>query len=278
MRAIVFVDYENIWTGLFEQGYELTPEILMESIQGYAKDKKYVLSAIYLYANFDREEFWRTQTSFEKTQVYTRHVYGKNSYASTENRRNAADIELILEAQEILLTRTFTFDLALLLTGDGDFLPLVRRIRAWGKEVKVIGVDGSIHQNLHPYCDTENFLREFLSKEKLPEYDVVKDLEEGIQILAKLQLNMSYIASTKARTALSEQMGITIPQVKEWIRYALKENILWEQEYADASLKIGKTKIYLLNLENPLVGMIIEPWLEELKKRYNKMGFLNPGE
>ncbi|NMA68720.1 MAG: NYN domain-containing protein [Desulfitobacterium sp.] len=277
MRVIVFVDYENIWTGLFEQGYELTPENLMESIQNYAKKENYTLSAIYLYANFDREEFWRTQTSFEKTLVFTRHVYGKNNYASTENRKNAADMELILEAQEILLTRTFTFDMVLLLTGDGDFLPLVRKIRAWGKEVKIIGVDGSIHQNLSHFCDTENFLREFLMKDKQLEYDVLKDLKQGIQILAKLQLNMSYIASTKARTALSEQLGITIPQVKEWIRYGLKENILWEQEYADSSLKIGKTKIYLLNLENPLVEETLEPWLTELKEHYYKMGFAKKG-
>ena len=120
LKAIAFIDYENIWTGLYEQGYELTPEILMESIQQYAKQNNYVLTAIYLYANFDREEFWRTQTSFEKIHVYTRHVYGKNNFASTGLRRNAADVELILEAQEILLTRTATFEVILLLTGDGE--------------------------------------------------------------------------------------------------------------------------------------------------------------
>ncbi len=144
--------------------------------------------------------------------------------------------------------------------------------------MKVLGVDGSIHQNLHPYCDTENFLRGLLTKEKPPEYDVLKDLEQGIQVLAKLQLNMSYVASTKARTALSEQLGITISQVKEWIRYALRENIIWEQEYADPSLKIGKTKIYLLNLENPLVEETIKPLLEELKRHYLKMDFHNSEE
>lgn len=121
MKAIAFVDYENIWTGLFNQGYELTPEILMESLQLYVKNNNYILSAIYLYANFDREEFWRAQTSFEKINIYTRHVYGKNSFSNTLLRRNAADVELILEAQEILLTRTSAFDVILLMTGDGDF-------------------------------------------------------------------------------------------------------------------------------------------------------------
>lgn len=274
MKVIAFVDYENIWTGLIERGYELTPEILMQSLQLYAEKNELVLSAIYLYANFDREEFWRTQTSFEKIHVYTRHVYGKNNFASTGLRRNAADVELILEAQEILITRSSTFDMMLLLTGDGDFLPLVRKIRAWGKEVKVIGVDGSVHHVLHPFCDTSHFFGEFLTQEQLPEYNPEKDVEQGIRILAQLQLSMAYIASTKARTALSEQLGKTTSQVKDFIRYALREKIMQEQEYPDPSLKIGKTKIYLLNLENPRVQAVLGSLVEDVRMRYEKLGVI----
>lgn len=274
LKAIAFVDYENIWTGLYEQGYELTPEILMESIQFYAKQNNYVLSAIYLYANFDREEFWRTQTSFEKIHVYTRHVYGKNNFSSTGLRRNAADVELILEAQEILLTRTSTFEAVLLLTGDGDFLPLVRKIRAWGKEVKVIGVNGSMHHELQSFSDPGDFFSEFLTQERPVEYKVEKDLEQGILVLAQLQLNMAYIASTKARAALSEHLGATTSQVKELIRYGLREGILLEQEFADSSLKIGKTKIYLFNLDHTFVQAVLGSSLEEIRKRYEKLGVL----
>lgn len=254
-----------------ERGYELSPEILIQSLKLYAKQNSYVFSAIYLYANFDREEFWRTQTSFEKTHVYTRHVYGKNNFANTGLRRNAADVELILEAQEILITRSSTFDMMLLLTGDGDFLPLVRKIRAWGKEVKVIGVDGSVHHILSPFCETGDFFGEFLTQEIPTEYEPEKDIEQGIQILAHLQLAMTYIASTKARAALSEQLSRTTSQVKELIRYALREKILQEQEYPDPSLKIGKTKIYLLNLESPRVQAVLGSSIEDIRKRHEKL-------
>jgi len=271
LKVIAFVDYENIWTGLLEQGYELSPEKLMQSLQLYANQNEHVLLAIYLYANFDREEFWRSQTSFEKTHVYTRHVYGKNNFSSTGLRRNAADVEIVLEAQEILITRSQTFDMMLLLTGDGDFLPLVRKIRAWGKEVKVIGVDGSVHHILQPFCATGDFFGEFLTQEMPYEYEPEKDIEQGIQILAHLQLSMAYIASTKARTALSEQLSKTTSQVKEWIRYALREKIILEKEYPDPSLKIGKTKIYLLNLENPRVQAVLGSSIEDIRKRHEKL-------
>jgi uncharacterized LabA/DUF88 family protein len=274
LKVIAFIDYENIWTGLLERGYELTPEILMKSLKHYADMNDFVLSAIYLYANFDREEFWRSQTSFEKTHVYTRHVYGKNNFASTELRRNAADVELILEAQEILLTRSATFDMMLLLTGDGDFLPLVRKVRAWGKEVKVIGVHGSVHHNMQDFNDTHNFFGEYLTKDLATEYEPEKDIEQGIMILAHLQLTMAYVASTKARTALSEQLGKTISQVKDFIRYALKEKVIIEQEYPDPSLKIGKTKIYLLNLDSPQVQASLGPVAGQIRIRYEKLGVI----
>ena len=264
------MDYENIWTGLLERGCELTPENLLQALQTYAERNDFMINGIYLYANFDREEFWRTQTSFEKTNVFTRHVFGKNNYANTELRKNAADVELILEAQEILITRSTTFDVIILLTGDGDFLPLIRKIRAWGKEVRVIGVDGSTHHVLQSFGEPTQFFGQFLNSEV--EYDPEKDLEQGVRILAQIQLGMAYVASTKARLALGEQLRRTTPQVKELIRFALKEKVFLEQEYPDASLKIGKTKIYLLNLEHERVRTILGESIQEIRARYLKLG------
>jgi len=271
MKAIAFVDYENIWTGLLERGFELTPEQLAQFLQIYAERTNIDLLAIYLYANFDREEFWRTQTTFEKTNVFTRHVFGKNNYASTGLRRNAADLELMLEAQEILLTRTATFDRFLLLTGDGDFLSLVRKVRAWGKDVKVIGVSGSVHHVLQPYCDGADLLEWIFQEKHELGYQPEQDLEQGIQILGTLQIKMTYVASTKARTALSEILGRSIPQIKEFIRYTLRENILIEQEQLDTNLKIGKTKIYLLNLEHAKVVEALGTMFQEVSQRQLKL-------
>ncbi|AET66362.1 hypothetical protein Desor_0670 [Desulfosporosinus orientis DSM 765] len=271
MKAIAFVDYENIWTSLFERGYELSPDQLVRYLRAYAEQNNMYLLAIYLYANFDREEFRRTQTSFEKTNVFTRHVFGKNNFASTELRRNAADLELMLEAQEILLTRASTFDMFLLLTGDGDFLSLLRKIRAWGKEVKVIGVAGSVHHTLHSYCEEEDLLQWILYEKIEQEYCPEQDLEQGIKTLGTLQIRMAYVASTKARAALTECLGRSISQVKEFIRYALREDIVTEKEHRDTNLKIGKTKIYLLNLNNVKVQEVLGSICEQVAERQLKL-------
>lgn len=267
VRAIAFVDYENIWTGLHERGCELSPEQLVQYLQLYSKRNSLDLQAIYLYANFDREEFWRTQTTFEKTNVFTRHVFSKNNYASTGLRRNAADLELMLEAQEILLTRANTFDLFLLITGDGDFLSLLRKIRAWGKDVKVIGVEGSVHHSLQPYSEGDELLEWVLKETQETDYNPEKDLGQGVQILGALQIRLPYVASTKARTALSEFLGRSVPQVKEFIRYLIRETVISEKEHLDSNLKIGKTKIYLLNLKHPKVIEALGSMFDEVNQR-----------
>lgn len=271
MKTIAFVDYENIWTGLAERGLIINPEQLVHTLQQYVDYIDNDLLAIYLFANFDREEFWHMQTAFEKTNVFTRHVYGKNNFSKTGLRCNATDIELMLEAQEILLTRPATVDLFLLITGDGDFLPLIRKIRSWGKEVKVIGVEGSVSQVLQPYCSNLDIFNQLINNGSETGYQAVQDLEQGIRIIGNLQTKLPYVASTKTRAALNTQLGRSVSQVKELIKFLLKEDMLFEREHQDANLKIGRTKIYLLNLENPKVKQALGTIYDEVYQRYLKL-------
>ncbi|MDR3271746.1 MAG: NYN domain-containing protein [Peptococcaceae bacterium] len=272
MRVIVLIDYENIWGGLSTRGYELTPEKLADFLREYAHKKGIEFAAVYVYANFDREEFWRTQTAFEKTEVFTRHVFSKNSYTQTDYRRNAADLELMLEAQELLLTRNSVFDAFFIMTGDGDFLPLIRRIRAWGKQVRVIGIQGSMHKSLQNYWEADETLEEMLQLGSPENYDPQEDLPAAVRILAELQLKMPYIASTKARTALKTRLNRSLPQVKQFIRRALADGWLLKLEHSDASLRIGRTKIYIIHPEHPQVRQYLsEDVLKALSHSYRQL-------
>lgn len=270
MKAIGFVDYENIWQGLHEHGYRIQPEEFCRLLEDYAQRIGVELSAVYLYANFDKEEFWRTQTAFEKNNIFTRHIYGKNNYVNTDLRRNAADTELMLEVQEILLTRTASVDIFLLFTGDGDFLPIIRRILAWGKEIRVIGVKGNIHHLLQPYCESFDVFGTFLTKETYP-YLPVADLQRGLALIAELQMKLPYVASTKARTYLSKNLEKTIPEVKELIQYLIREDYIQEKEINDPNLMIKKTKIYLINLDHSDIGNILGDHVNQLAIRYAKL-------
>jgi len=264
MKAIAFVDYENVWRGFAEKGKKLRPEEFVQALQGYAQYIQVDLLGVYLYTNFDKEEFWKTQTAFEMKGINTRHSYGKNSFSNTETRQNAADQELMLEALEILLTRPAEIDLVLLFTGDGDFFPLVRRIRTWGKQVKVLGVN-KVNHLLQPYSEDFDIFCKFI--EDGTRYDPSPDIEDGIKILGELQVKMPYVASTRARTTMSKKMGRTLTEIKELIEKLLELDIIKEKEHYDANLQISKTKIYLLNTDNPLVKEYLELDLEVIRQR-----------
>lgn len=271
MKALGFVDYENIWEGLHEYGYRLQPEEFVKLLEDYAVNIGVELIAVYLYANFDKEEFWRTQTAFEKKNIFTRHVYGKNNYVNTDIRVNAADTELMLEVQEILVTRPEAADLFLLFTSDGDFLPIIRRIRAWGKEVRIIGIKDKINHRLHPYCESLDVFCTFLNKNYI-KYKPSDDSAKGLEIIAEMQIRLPYVASTRARSYLGTKLGRSTSEIKELIQYLLTEDSLLEKEIRDHNLVIKKTKIYLLNLANPRVKEILDSRIiEQLTVRYARL-------
>ncbi|KUO64993.1 MAG: NYN domain-containing protein [Gracilibacter sp. BRH_c7a] len=277
MKAIGFVDYENIWEGLHEYGYRLTPEEFIQLLEEYANYIEVDLTAIYLYANFDKEEFWRTQTAFEKESIFTRHVYGKNNYVNTEVRHNAADTEMMLEIQDILLTKPSAADVILLFSGDGDFLPIIRRVRAWGKDIRIIGVKNKIHQLLHPYCESFDVFCTLLKKGS-SEYKPSDDLVKGIKLIAEMQIKLPYVASTRARMALSKKLERTTSEIKDYIQYLFTENYLIEKETYDSNLVIKKTKIYLLNLDNIGIKNIVGDLIDQLKVRYSRLDYLTRAE
>ncbi|ADY56957.1 protein of unknown function DUF88 [Syntrophobotulus glycolicus DSM 8271] len=267
MKAVAFIDYENIWTGLAEKGCRIMPEVFIEALHKYAQSIDVELSVIFLYANFDKEEFWRMQTVFEKKSIITRHVYGKNSFAQTELRPNAADHELMLEAQEILLTRPDSFDIFLLFTGDGDFMSLVRKIRAWGKKVKIIGVKGKIHHDLEPFCESMDVFLELTKSCMTESYEPEKDILLSLKIIIDMQIKLPYLASTKVRNELSRGLSRNMTEVKELVQYMLDKGIILEKEHVDPNLKIRKTKAYLLNCDNSLVKEALGDDLELILKR-----------
>ena len=86
-----------------------------------------------------------------------------------------------------------------------------------------------------------------------------------------MQLKLPYVASTKARSYLSERLDRTMSEVKELVQYLLAENYLIEEELNDPNLIIKKTKIYLLNLSELAVREILGDTVERIAARYQRL-------
>ena len=97
---------------------------------------------------------------------------------------------------------------------------------------------------------------------------------KGVQLIAEMQMKLPYVASTRARVALCKKLERTTTEIKEYIQYLLAEDYLTEQEVYDSNLVIKKTKMYLLNLDNPVILNILGDWAEQLNIRYSRLDYL----
>jgi hypothetical protein len=67
-------------------------------------------------------------------------------------RKNAADIQMAVDAMELALTRDFVSTFVIV-SGDSDFTPLVSKLRELDKRVIGVGLKGSTSKMLPPACD-----------------------------------------------------------------------------------------------------------------------------
>ncbi len=146
----LFIDYENVhWS--MKNNYSVVPQPgrLIDLIkQETQKEGQVVL--MMAYADFDQHEFKGLQTELQRRSVEPRHVFSK---ASPEGiRKNAADIELSLDALELMYTRD-DIDTYVLVCGDRDMIQLIRKLHTRNKRVHVIGVSRTTSNDLMMFAD-----------------------------------------------------------------------------------------------------------------------------
>ncbi len=129
--------------------YHLEPEIsnLLESLKRDAEKYGQVTITI-AYADFDNEDFRGLQTQFQRNNVETRHVFSK-TYESGR-RKNAADIEMSLDALELSRERV-DIQAFVLVCGDRDFIPVVKRLQQKGSVVHIIGLRVTTSRDLQNF-------------------------------------------------------------------------------------------------------------------------------
>ncbi|HHY95180.1 MAG TPA: NYN domain-containing protein [Firmicutes bacterium] len=157
VKTLVLIDYENIhWS--MKRNFKVKPESarLVDLVSGLVQERfPNAVKNLRAYADFDLDELRGVQTALQRKMVDTRHVYGKTG--PDQVRKNASDLELMLDAYEVALTDS-TYNSFVLVGGDRDLIPLVRRLKSMGKTVVVIGVKVTTSQDLIETCTEQNFV------------------------------------------------------------------------------------------------------------------------
>ena len=150
LNIAVFVDYDNIEIGLkstLRRDFDVA--LALDALK-----ERGDLVAKFAYANWGRQEGATRQMAENAVQMVQR-------IPSPRGDKNGADINLALDALEMAFTHTHVNAFAIV-SGDSDFIPLVNKLKEYGKTVFVVGgrafTSTILQQNCHEFISFESLL------------------------------------------------------------------------------------------------------------------------
>ena len=150
LNIAVFVDYDNIEIGLKSTlRREFDVSLALDALK-----ERGDLIAKFAYANWGRQDGATRQMAENAVQMVQR-------IPSPRGDKNGADINLALDALEMAFTHTHVNAFAIV-SGDSDFIPLVNKLKEYGKTVFVVGgkafTSTILQQNCHEFISFESLL------------------------------------------------------------------------------------------------------------------------
>src|ERR671918_532076 len=150
LNIAVFVDYDNIEIGVKST---LRREFDVSLALDALKERGDIV-AKFAYANWGRQEGATRQMAENAVQMVQR-------IPSPRGDKNGADINLALDALEMAFTHSHVNAFAIV-SGDSDFIPLVNKLKQYGKTVYVVGgkafTSTILQQNCHEFISYESLL------------------------------------------------------------------------------------------------------------------------
>src|SRR5580700_1573732 len=150
LNIAVFVDYDNIEIGVKSTlRREFDVSLPLDALK-----ERGDLVAKFAYANWGRQEGAARSMAENAVQMVQR-------LPSPRGDKNGGDINLALDALEMAFTHSHVNAFAIV-SGDSDFIPLVNKLKEYGKTVFVVGgkafTSTILQQNCHEFVSYESLL------------------------------------------------------------------------------------------------------------------------
>jgi len=146
----VFIDWENIYISTVTE-YKSKPNVsaILEKASEYGR----IVSAT-AYADWTDGDFRQAPPTLYSNGISPRYISARYfpGGKSQKRRTNSIDVMLAVECSDFLHSHP-QVDTYVLVTGDGDFIPLVSLLRSKGKIVVVIGVSEATSYHLIESAD-----------------------------------------------------------------------------------------------------------------------------
>ncbi|HZG62251.1 MAG TPA: NYN domain-containing protein [Rubrobacteraceae bacterium] len=146
----IFIDWENIYIStVTEYGAKPNVSAILEKSREYGR----IVSAT-AYADWTDGDFRQAPPTLYSNGISPRYISARYfpGGRSQKRRTNSIDVMLAVECADFLHYHP-QVDTYVLVTGDGDFIPLVSLLRSRGKNVVVIGVSEATSYHLIESAD-----------------------------------------------------------------------------------------------------------------------------
>ena len=259
-QAALMIDYENVHWSMVRE-YHLEPEIsnLLDSLRKEAGKYGQVTMTI-AYADFANDDFRGLHSQFQRNNVDTRHVFSK-AYEGGK-RKNAADIEMSLDALELARDRE-DLETFVLVCGDRDFIPIVKRLQQKGLTVHIIGLRVTTSRDLQnfvggKYTAIEDLLGIIPAKKSVPVpggADEKISVEAIVAKLAAAEGRLKFVAVSHFLKAIVEG---EFAEKSVAFNKAVEQGLIELYPIANPKDAQYPTKCCRLIKDNPRVGEIIQ--------------------
>jgi|GEM_PF-989838 len=145
-RLAIFIDAENIVIEAEKAGIPFA----LDPVIGRLREEGQIV-----FANAYGD--WAAPPLFNYRRQFRQNVVELQEVATDQRGKNTADIKLAVDALEMVLL-PHAPDIIVLLTGDRDLVPLVQKVKRYGKTVLGIGIKGSTSSDLEQACNTFLYL------------------------------------------------------------------------------------------------------------------------
>ena len=146
----IFIDWENIYISTVSE-YNSKPNVsaILEKSREYGR----IVSAT-AYADWTEGDFRQAPPTLYSNGISPRYISARYfpGGRAQKRRTNSIDVMLAVECSDFLHKHP-QVDTYVLVTGDGDFIPLVSLLRSQGKTVVVIGVSEATSYHLIESAD-----------------------------------------------------------------------------------------------------------------------------
>ncbi|WP_041327993.1 NYN domain-containing protein [Rubrobacter xylanophilus] len=188
----IFIDWENIYIStVSEYGAKPNVSAILEKAREYGR----IVSAT-AYADWTDGEFRDAPPTLYSNGISPRYISARYfpGGKSQKRRTNSIDVMLAVECVDFLHNHP-QVDTYVLVTGDGDFIPLVNLLRSRGKVVVVIGVSEATSYHLIESADhfisyaslleEDRAARDRERRPKGKEIDPFRELVRAVEALKK---------------------------------------------------------------------------------------------